>query len=93
MAETEKEAVAEPELETEIVEEDEQDEFPWAKDDDEKRRSFIFVQMCDSSGTLSVAEIDGKFLVENMNLVDAWLKSGIVPQKAEPKLKAVAKNG
>lgn len=36
---------------------------------DEQRRAFIFGQM-------GSAEIDGKILVENMSLVEEWLRSG-----------------
>ena len=68
----------EDEVEAEIVQAKEE-EFPWAADDDEKRRSFVFVQMSDSSGSLSIAEIDGKILVENMEHITKWLKEAIVP--------------
>jgi hypothetical protein len=45
----------------------------WSDDPDEHRRTFIFDRMND-------AQIDGKILVENMQMVAEWLKTGTVPQ-------------
>ena len=95
MTDAVKEAEAEAEIEAEIVPaEKPEDEFPWAQSDDERRRSFIFVQLSDGAGQgLSVAEIDGRILVENMHIIDLWLKDGEVTKRPEPKIKSVNKNG
>lgn len=45
------------------------DEYPWAYDDDEVRRTFIFVQM------IGVEHLPGDF-VDNMYRVENWLKNG-----------------
>lgn len=60
-------------------------EYPWAADGDELRRTFVFEIM----GT---PEIDGAILVENMDAVAQWLKTGTVPGvKSPPRLKPVPK--
>jgi len=46
----------------------------WSKDADEHRRTFIFYH-------LSSPDISGKILVENMELVFKWLKSGTMPNE------------
>ena len=48
-------------------------EYHWAKDPDEIRRSFIFDRMASS-------EIDGKILIENMDLIFRWLTKGEQPK-------------
>ncbi len=47
--------------------------FYWAKDPDEIRRAFIFDKMAEPN-------IDGRILVENLEFVFRWLKSGEVPK-------------
>ncbi len=44
-------------------------EHSWAKSVDEKRRAFVFDRMVNP-------ELDGHILVQNMEMVDRWLKSG-----------------
>jgi hypothetical protein len=44
----------------------------WSADDDEQCRAFIFSQLAN-------AEIDGKALVTNMELVFQWMRHGKVP--------------
>lgn len=49
--------------------------YPWSVDDDMARRTFIFTYMAD-------ANIVGATLVENMAIIDEWIRTGVVPQKA-----------
>ena len=58
--------------------------YPWAADDDERRRSFVFEFMANS-------DIDGKLLIGNMDGVLQWLQSGKLPSgNSRPILKAVS---
>lgn len=54
----------------------EQPPYFWTADPEEQRRAFIFEHMASP-------DIDGKILVENMNMAAEWLKSGAMP-KLEP---------
>lgn len=65
---------------TEVEVVPEQELYPWAKDDDEKRRAFIFEFYAN-------ADIDGPTLVRNMDLVAKWLKSGEIPTEKTDKVK------
>lgn len=72
--------------EVEIVPED----YPWAQDADERRRSFVFESMASP-------EIDGGILLKNMDAIVQWLKTGALPAEQAPqrqrRLSAVAKDG
>ena len=57
---------------------DKPDAYFWAEDTDEIRRAFIIDVMSD-------ADIDGGVLVDNMNTVFQWLKSGELPKKSKVK--------
>lgn len=65
---------AEAEVEAEIVPEV-LPKLPWASDDDEMRRAYIVQEM-------ATPDVDGKILVQNMELVFRWMKNGIVPEGA-----------
>jgi hypothetical protein len=47
-------------------------DFPWTEDPDEWRRCFVLAQMGN-------ADIHGPVLIENMQAVVDWLKSGKLP--------------
>jgi hypothetical protein len=64
----------EPEIED--VLDDEKREFYWTDDQDEIRRYYILIHMANS-------DMDGKILVENMNLVYNWCVKGELPKKSE----------
>lgn len=74
-----------PEVETEdedldlIACEPDDEDYPWAMTPDEKLRCFIVEQMGNS-------EIDGKVLVENLQAVFDWVKTGAVPKGESKKL-------
>lgn len=53
--------------------EDEDELYPFAKTDEEKRRAFVVDMM-------ATADIDGHILVQNMHLVCEWLRDGEVPK-------------
>lgn len=55
------------------------EDYPWAMTPDEKLRCFIVEQMGNS-------EIDGKVLVENLQAVFDWVKTGAVPKGESKKL-------
>ena len=59
-------------------------QFYWTRDQDEIRRSFIFDKLSDPS-------IDGRILVENMDLIFRWLTKGELPKAKKSHLK-VAEN-
>ena len=72
------------EVECEVVPEEEPP-YPWTQDPEEMRRCFIFEHMASS-------EVDGKILVQNMEMVFRWIISGTIPsEKTASKLKAVPK--
>ena len=48
----------------------------WSDDPEEHRRVFVFDRMNDSG-------VDGKILVQNMELINQWLKSGDAPKHKE----------
>jgi hypothetical protein len=73
-----KKAEAEEEIEAEIVDDTPEDRFPWAVDDEERCRSFIAEVMAN-------ADIDGKVMVWNMELVYLWVRSHVVPPEAQKK--------
>lgn len=78
MSESESEKAADSEIEAEIVpEEKKEEEFPWAMDDEERCRSFVYVQMTDGG---DASQIDGKILVENMDMIYKWIRSGELPK-------------
>jgi hypothetical protein len=54
--------------------------FEFCKSDDELRRAWIF-------GILANSDIAGTALVENMALVERWLKTGETGSKDKPALK------
>ena len=62
--------------------EDEQTVVYRPSNPDEKRRAFIFYKMADPN-------IDGKILVESMELINKWLRDGTTPNQKERKLKAI----
>lgn len=69
--------MAEPDIE--IYEEVEAaEELAFLHQDDQKLRAYVLSQMAS-------ADIDGRLLVENMNLVTEWIKNGTMPAKAGPK--------
>ena len=77
MSETQKEE-AEQEIEAEIVKEEPDDRFPWAVDDEERCRTSIMEIMAN-------ADIDGKIMVWNMEVVYQWVRSHVVPAEAKKK--------
>lgn len=72
------------ELEIEVLpEEDESDQlYPWAQDDAERRRAFVFEFYRDP-------EIEVGILLKNMDLIERWLKSGELPKVEGKSLRAV----
>ena len=69
--------MAEPDIE--IYEEVEAaEELAFLHQDDQKLRAYVLSQMAS-------ADIDGRILVENMNLVTEWIKDGTMPAKAGSK--------
>ena len=71
----------EPEIE--VILDDEKDrEFYWTNDPDEIRRFYVMLHMAD-------ADIDSAVLVENMDRVYKWCKSGELPEKSKPRLTKV----
>ena len=69
--------MAEPDIE--IYEEVEAaEELAFLHHDDQKLRAYVLSQMAS-------ADIDGRILVENMNLVTEWIKDGTMPAKAGSK--------
>lgn len=79
--ETEQEIVAEI-----IPEASKEDDFPWAVDDDERRRAFVFVQLTESA---EAVQVEGKILVQNMECIWRWLRDGTVPGEKTTKLSAL----
>ena len=58
--------------------------YPWAADDDERRRCFVFEYM-------SSPDIDGKVLIGNMDGMLVWLKTGKIPSgNTRPTLKVAS---
>ena len=70
------------ELDIEVVPEKDEREFYWTNDPDEIRRFYILVHMAD-------ADINANILVENMDRVYKWCKSGELPEKPKPRLSKV----
>ena len=66
----------EPEVAVQIIAPNELDVCTWTNDVDEKRRAFVINQM-------AYAEVEGKFLVENMHAVCEWLRTGRLPVKLQ----------
>lgn len=65
-----------------IVKEEKEEEFPWAQDDDERRRSFVFVQFTDAaSANMGFHEIKPELNIHHMELVYQWLKDGKLPSE------------
>jgi hypothetical protein len=58
--------------------------YPWVADIEEWRRCWIFENLAPANG-----EVIGKVLVENMALIETYLKTGAAPAVAIPKLKVV----
>lgn len=81
----------EPELEVEVLPEEEAKPetpaiyYPWVDNFDEYRRCWIYEYLANS-------DIEGKVLVQNMAMVEAFLKTGAVPAEEKPrsKLKVVS---
>lgn len=68
-----------PEFDIDFVP-DEAPQYFWTKDVDEIRRTFIFDKLADPS-------IDGRILVENMELIFKWLTKGDLPKAKKSHLK------
>ena len=66
----------EPELEVEMV----TLPYPFIEDDDAKLRCFIAENYMNP-------EIDGIILIENMQRIEKWIKTGEVPQREKPRSK------
>lgn len=58
--------------------------YPDTASQDEQRRAFL-IEFCSSP------DVDGKITVQNLALLEAWLKDGVVPEQPKKgKLKEVA---
>ena len=77
MAERERTFDEPPEEEAPVIE-IEPDRYPWADTKDRMLRSFIAEQMAS-------ADIDGRFMVENMQMAFDWIMQGTIPAKASKK--------
>ena len=71
---------------------DKEEEFPWAQDNDERRRSFVFVQFTDcASANSGFHEIKPELNIQHMQMVDQWLKDGTTPtEKLAKHLRAMS---
>jgi hypothetical protein len=54
------------------------EDYPWTEDPDEWRRCFVLAHMGN-------ADIHGPVLIENMQAVVDWLKTGQLPAQPMPK--------
>lgn len=52
------------------------EDYPWAKDADERARWFVFDTLAESA---DISALDGKILVQNMNCIYEWIKDRVVP--------------